>query len=579
VTRTDRNGQRIDYAYDGAHQLVSETWAGPTPVVFTYAYTDAGQIEEAGGPGTSVRLDYWNTGLLRSVTTSTSPGGPATTVTYGCDAGGDVTPGYDPNGNITHVLDGLGALTEYHYDDLDRLVSVRQRPAPGGGGPSPTVAEKRVDFTYDDAGLIQSLRRYGNLAGTTPAAYTTYTYGCGSCSLRVTGLDHRRGADGSSLETMTFVRDDFGNVTTLTDSLGVHNCVYDGLGRLLAVTHPAGGGQPDESYSYDPAGNRLSSHQSPTLRYSYQAPYNEGGNQLREDSQFSYQYDRNGNLLRRVETATGSYMMFAYDPRGRIVRAEAFGPGGTLLRSAEYTFDALGRRVRAVEDGVVQEFVYDGVNPIVVLDGAGSPARRRLYSRYVDGILADQEGGTVRWLLTDHVGTVRALVDSAGMVLDRYTYDAFGSLLAQSGLGSANDLLFGAREFSRTTGLGYYRGRSYDPAVGRFLQEDVFFPYQYEYALNSPLLYSDPFGEAAIIEYVVNLVRIQPYRVAACIGTLVAGIYLTAAGVLNGVAGNITFFAAGFICQFKAPPKPPAPPPPPPPRIILPGDPRWPKGF
>jgi len=49
---------------------------------------------------------------------------------------------------------------------------------------------------------------------------------------------------------------------------GAHTFGYDELQRLTSATHP---NQPAESYSYDPVGNRTTSHQSTSYTY---APVN-----------------------------------------------------------------------------------------------------------------------------------------------------------------------------------------------------------------------------------------------------------------------------------------------------------------
>ena len=68
---------------------------------------------------------------------------------------------------------------------------------------------------------------------------------------------------------------------------------------------------------------------------------------------------------------------------------------------------------------------------------------------------------SVHWLLTDHLNSVRLVLDEGGAVLDQMAYDAFGSIVAQlhpaSGVvGSLfdNPILFTSREFVAETQLG-----------------------------------------------------------------------------------------------------------------------------
>jgi RHS repeat-associated protein len=57
-----------------------------------------------------------------------------------------------------------------------------------------------------------------------------------------------------------------------------------------------------------------------------------------------------------------------------------------------------------------------------------------------------------------------------------------------------------SRELDLESSLVYYRHRFYDPAIGRFLNEDENEFYGgtnfYSYVNNSPLVYVDPFGLA-----------------------------------------------------------------------------------
>jgi hypothetical protein len=76
---------------------------------------------------------------------------------------------------------------------------------------------------------------------------------------------------------------------------------------------------------------------------------------------------------------------------------------------------------------------------------------------------------TVHWLLTDHLNSVRLVLDASGTVLDQIAYDAFGKIVARMnpttdiadslGLAGSLPLLFTSREFDIETGLYYNRAR------------------------------------------------------------------------------------------------------------------------
>ncbi|MCC7086419.1 MAG: hypothetical protein IT427_15570, partial [Pirellulales bacterium] len=97
--------------------------------------------------------------------------------------------------------------------------------------------------------------------------------------------------------------------------------------------------------------------------------------------------------------------------------------------------------------------------------------------------------GTVSWPLTDHLGTVRDIVQDAGgsaTVVDHNSYDSFGNKLSQSS--AASDIFFGftGRAFDTDTGLQNNHHRWLQN--GRWLSED---PIKdgvnwYAYGSNSP---------------------------------------------------------------------------------------------
>ena len=93
------------------------------------------------------------------------------------------------------------------------------------------------------------------------------------------------------------------------------------------------------------------------------------------------------------------------------------------------------------------------------------------------------------------------VTDAAGTVVNSYDYDSYGnfeSIVERV----PNPYTYTGREQDPESGLYYYRARYYDPATGRFLQEDpldVLFGDSnlYRYVRNNPVNRLDPFGLAA----------------------------------------------------------------------------------
>ena len=71
----------------------------------------------------------------------------------------------------------------------------------------------------------------------------------------------------------------------------------------------------------------------------------------------------------------------------------------------------------------------------------------------------------------DGLGTVTDLTDSTGATAKSYSYDAYGTIVDQTGTVD-QPYTYTGREFDSESGLMYYRARYYDPNTGRFLQKD-----------------------------------------------------------------------------------------------------------
>lgn len=325
---------------------------------------------------------------------------------------------------------------------------------------------------------------------------------------RLDNLTHRNAA-GSVVSFFDLDYDAASRITRITDIDGVTDYSYDDTDQLTVADHsdPA---NPDETYAFDANGNRISSHL-------HGSGYVTGpGNRLLSDGTFNYDYDNEGNLIRRTEIATGNYREFLWDHRNRLIAVFDRDAASAEIQRVEFTYDAFDRRIsKSVDtnpqdmiDAVLTHFVYDRDDVILDFvdeDGAAGPnplvlAQRYLHGPAVDQILAQEDSaGNVLWHLTDHLGTVRDLADNNGAVTSHITYDSFGSAIVESGQSLDTRYLFTGREFDSETGLYSYRTRYYDVALGRFLAEDTIgFAGEdlnlFRYVRNSPLDSADPFG-------------------------------------------------------------------------------------
>ena len=108
-----------------------------------------------------------------------------------------------------------------------------------------------------------------------------------------------------------------------------------------------------------------------------------------------------------------------------------------------------------------------------------------------------QDDGSMEWLLTDHIGSVRDAVSADGLVENHTQFDGFGRPTSPNSV--ASKYAFAGREFDVETGMYYNRARYFSPESGRFISEDPARfapddPNLFRYVFNSPVQYVDPTG-------------------------------------------------------------------------------------
>ncbi len=106
-------------------------------------------------------------------------------------------------------------------------------------------------------------------------------------------------------------------------------------------------------------------------------------------------------------------------------------------------------------------------------------------------IARDGTGGK-SYYFTDHLGSTRIVMDSAG----NCTYNEYAPFGEDFLTANAERYKFTGKEDDGATGLYYYNARYYDPAVGRFISEDVAKDGMnwWVYCRNNPLRYVDKDG-------------------------------------------------------------------------------------
>jgi RHS repeat-associated protein len=204
-------------------------------------------------------------------------------------------------------------------------------------------------------------------------------------------------------------------------------------------------------------------------------------------------------------------------------------PGGDTI---EYVIDAQNRRIGKLINGtLVQGFLYqDQLNPVAELDGTGQVVSRFVYGTkpHVPDYMI--KGGVTYRLVTDHLGSVRLVVDvSSGAVVQRIDYDAFGRVTQDSNPGF-QPFGFAGGIYDIHTGLVRFGARDYDAFTGRWTTKDpIKFlgggPNLYGYVLHDPV-------------NLIDLTGLYPIP-----GQIITGLFV-GWGAYGLIAGGATFVAA-----------------------------------
>jgi len=466
----------------------------------------------------------------------------------------------DPLGRILQELQGEHWLRS-SYDALGRRTSLRSskgleqrirrgalgdvqaieagvhslRPTPTATPPDLLLQERRdpyrVDFERDRLGL--ELQR--SLPGGVQARWQRDRLGRPALhEIQVHGVVHN--ARKYQWETNDRLRG------IIDSQRGPSQFTHDALGNLAAATHADG---RVEWRLPDAVGNLFQSRDRSDRKYG-------PAGQLLEASDARgttrYAYDPEGNLIEKLEPG-GKRWAYRWNLAGMLVEVER--PDGHVVA---FAYDALGRRIGKTFRGKTSHWIWDGNVPLhewITLDDEalardGIPLRssaereialgkRRalLAQRSAQGpppgqadvplrevpLLEGTPESPITWLfepesfaplaklvsderysiVTDHLGTPRAMYDERGSESWAAEIDTYGALRELRGQRCACPFRFPGQYEDEETGLYYNRFRYYDPGTGGYVSRDPIgllggkAPYAYAH---DPLAWTDPSGLA-----------------------------------------------------------------------------------
>ncbi len=133
------------------------------------------------------------------------------------------------------------------------------------------------------------------------------------------------------------------------------------------------------------------------------------------------------------------------------------------------------------------------------LDANGNIITEYVHGPGIDEPIAMLRNNQTYYYHADGLGSIIAITNSAGQVVQRYEYDSFCAITYSQDAAFKQPYTYTAREYDQESGLYYYRARYYDAKIGRFITQDpigfaggdVNF---YVMVINNPLRFIDPWG-------------------------------------------------------------------------------------
>jgi RHS repeat-associated protein len=379
--------------------------------------------------------------------------------------------GYDAEGQITNWMQQADSGTPtdytYQYDAGNQLLSAVLNST----GVGATVL-KQYAYGYDLAG-----NRTGEQIGsgtTGPVAISQSGYNnVNQITNRVGGSGYMQFAGSISKQAMVNVGGNAATVNHATTNFTGYATVSLGTNVVPVIA---------TDYS----------NNSTTNKYQLVVTNNGVGKTIN--------YDLNGNEISVVTTTSTN--IYQWDAANRLLSIT--GPTNQSL----FSYDGLGRRVQIIEktNGVAyatNKFVWSETTLCEQRDLTGATVTKRFF---VEG---EQIASVNYYFTRDHLGSVREVENSAGVMQARYDYDPYGRMTIIAGSFTA-DHGYAGMYYHAASGLNLTLFRAYDSDLGRWLSRD---PIQesgglnlYAYVFNNPLNFNDPAGQMPAIIITITAV-------------------------------------------------------------------------
>lgn len=542
-----------EFNYIPHGELESVKISGKTKV--SYSYNDENKLlSESYANGDTVRYEYDDNGNLARQyhNDDTSP-----YVAYSYNTDNELTKKVNHDTGLKYIYGENDKVDVYKTSDNTLVQSYTESKTEAD---EENGIESKTDVTESHFGTsYSSVVKDKNIEYTNASKNVLYSY-------TTTGTDYSEKINASSVKyngstslSSSYSYDDNGNI--LTKSYGENTTVtntYDSKDRITSTTYAG----KTTNYTYD------------------------SNSQLVSANDNTYTYDIRGNITSKTEsgtTTTFSYSNSSWKDELTAVNGTSltYDENGNVLTYGDKSFTwNTGRNLESITDGDNKySYIYDenGIRTSKTVNGVTT------YYNTRDGVILSQTDGTNTmyfqydtngfplgfiyngiqyFYLTNQMGDVISITDTAGTVVANYKYDAWGKVLtADTDIAKQNPIRYRGYYYDNETDYYYLQSRYYDSNICRFINADSIDYIRsdinngqniFVYCLNDPIMNSDYAGcsiaisAAAIIAAAITAVVVivlGSIALTNCVNSIPNSVYgRVVCGVENKVRCIISMF-------------------------------------
>lgn len=458
----------------------------PGSKISTYTYDRGGRIVEVGHSDGSKEIFHYDLSgnLIEAINDDA-------TVRFTRDALGRVVEEWQ-NGHVvqssygdfgrTYIGSSLGANINIGWNTAGFVEGVQAQ--------AKAQESWEVQFKRDAVGM--ELERI--LPGGIRASYTRDSLG------RPTA--HSVSQNGTKVRAKRYIWDANDRLTRIIDDLnyGRIDFSHDSVGNLVKATYASG----EEIFRMaDEVGNLFKTKDKSDRTYGK-------GSRLLASREWKYDYDVEGNLVRKTHRQKGLTWQYRWYANGML--ASVLRPNRDEV---SFKYDALGRRIEKTFAGRSTRWLWDGNVPLH--EWQESVEQPAFTVDELGDLIPHQPEGVTTWvfeensfvpmaklilgkrysIITDYLGTPVEMYDETGQKTWSCELDIYGKVRKLEGNRTDCPFRYQGQYEDEETGLYYNRFRYYSCTSGGYISQD---PLRYVMDFNmfayvkNPHSYVDPFG-------------------------------------------------------------------------------------